>query len=701
MSVLRQLNALGQMRLDVPMLRSLDLSVAGDFDLLAGNVIAGLQPLVVSGFNVLTANAVGSAATALKLNVQGGVLLHPLASESGSMFISASDRTTELLSFSSNPRVVGAFTAGTINFIGIDLKRAPDSTTSDMVMFLDAVSLVEKSRSVPLGSTLDYQIFISTSDFSATPALCPIAKVVTDANNIVTELIDARPLLYRLGSGGSDPQPTASYSWPAGRKENTAPGTDVFAGGDKSLVSFKAWSSALMTRLWEVGGGEYWYSPTADRNVLMIRTGTTFSNGEYFEWVAVTNLHWKGIGFLLENSTATINEVADQTADSVGLTDLADGQCVYVDLDRANNRLRSGSPLIPQKGPLSALGSSTIPGSRYILAWRSGTSIYTRGSWYALGTSFAVATDAALGVVKLSSVSPTPASPTVIPGNAAGKGISAGLTPPAAGTELRIENFAATSYLRTNVVGNTTWWDLVGNLLMNTSVGLASGANLYFDSTLGTIGTNSLSYVSGSSEYRLQAGATSVGKGLKIGEIRIVRDDAGPFGLKWYDSAHSAFRSPLQYFNLAGADFVGPNNTFGAYNDIYVNADTGKLLQNGGTPEVSAPVHLPNGAKVLGIGARMTVGAAGTTTVEFRSVDKATDVATAHANATVSVTGGPVTSTVYKNGAGGNTKPVESTTSVKTIDKDAEYYIVKAVVNNAGAAVLWVTVYYIMPELAL
>lgn len=707
MAVIRQYNALGQARVDVPHIRGIEIAAAGDFDLLAGNILAGNQALVVSGFNILTTGAIGAAASSLTLNVQGGVLIHPLASESGSIFVSAADRTTESLSFSSNPRVTGSFTAGTTNFIGIDLKRLADSTTSDLVMFLDASSLVEKPRNVPLGTTLDYQITITTSDFSAMPGLCPIAKVVTDNSNNVTSIIDARNRLFRLGSGGSDPNSAFAFAWAAGRKENTAVGTDVFSGGDKGFASLKDWTAAMMTRTWEIGGGEFWYSPTADRNIIMIRTGTPFSNGEFFEWDG-TNLHWQGIGFLLENSTATLNEVADQTTTSAGLTNLADGECIYTDVDRSTNHLRSsGTPVVALKAPYSVLGSSTIPGSRYIIAWRVGANIYTRGAWYFLGSSFAVASPSALGVVKLSSASPTPTLPTVIPGDASGFAIAAGVVPPTAGTELRLKNFSGAQYIRNDVA--TNYWEIVGNLVVQ-GIGIESAFNkLYFDSSVGTIDNGTfIGYDSGTTEFRFASATDSIrGTGAKFGEARVVRSsgDVGG-GLKWFDTSNAAFRSPLQFCTIMGAQFNTNTGTNAAFNDLFIDNNTGALYQlANSTFSVYANVVLPQGAHVVGLGARFYVNNDNTMTAAFARLDKATDTISTFANATASVVGGgPVTSTVYKNGSGGTSKPVESDTSVHTVDKDANAYLIKLSLSSGtspgSSKVYWVTVFYVMPELA-
>lgn len=402
----RKTNWLGQARVDAPHLRALESSVASDFDLMAGSILAGSQPLVVTGFTLITTGAIGNPASSLQLNVAGGTVLHPLASEHGTIFQAPADRAPETLS-STNPNVSGGFTANQVNYVGLDLIRTADDTTSDLVAFIDASTLLENPKTVPLARTLNYRIVISTTDFASTPVLLPLAKVTTGPTNAVTAIQDARPMAYRLGSGGSVPNIYHAYPWAQGRNEATS--TDGFSGGDKQIGSLKDWMDAVTTRIWEVGGGEHWYSPTADWNVTMIWTGATFNDGENFEWTG-SNLHWKGLKFLFDNSTGYFNTVADQTTDNAGQTDLADGDCVYVDLDRTQN----ATNLVAAKGALTSLGTPTVPGSRYIIAWRSGSSIYTRNWRYAVGTTFQPATTTSTGVVKLLQTPGAPSAPVVM-----------------------------------------------------------------------------------------------------------------------------------------------------------------------------------------------------------------------------------------------------------------------------------------------
>jgi hypothetical protein len=398
MAVLRQQNWLGNQRVDIPHLRAHESAVAADIDLLAGIMIAGRSPLIISGFYVLSTGV--SIATSLKIRVKDSSLIHFNASESGSIFHVPADRLDEQLN-SVNPRLNGSFTPGVANYIGLDFIRQADDTTVDLVEFIDSDSELETPVQVPLGRTLDYRIVISTLDFENNPGVAPIAKVLLDNDGNIVALTDARQFAFRLGSGGTVPDVKNSYSWPSGRAENLT--GDTFVGGDKAIGDFKSWMDSVMSRLWEVGGGEYWYSPTNYGNERLTRTGSPFtSNGEYFEWDG-THLHWKGLIWLFANSTSVHNIVINQTTDQVGLTDLLNGECIYVDVDRTTD----GTNVAAVKAELDVLGSPTIPGSRYVIAWRYNDQIYTRDQSYAVNSSFILATTVAAGTVRISA---TPSS---------------------------------------------------------------------------------------------------------------------------------------------------------------------------------------------------------------------------------------------------------------------------------------------------
>jgi len=426
MSVLRQLNILGQMRIDVPHLRSIESSIAADFDVVAGRVQAGEKAVVIRGFALANFTS-GTAASSVQLSTADGIVYNMSASEAGTFLWVPADRAVETLNSATNARVSGSFTAGQVNYVGLDFTRAADATTADLVQFLDPNTLLENAKNVPLGRTLDYRIVISTTPFSSSPNLVPIAKIKTDASNNVdsatSSVQDARNILWRLGSGGDFPNRYNSFSWAQNRVESVS-GAGVFVGGDKSIQSEKDWMDAVMSRIWEIGGGENWYSTTADRNVRMVRAPSPSvfaTTGDNFEWVAglysSTHLHWQGLKIAFDNSNTSsvyYNTINDQTGDdttSAALTSktaLADGDCLYVDIDRTAN-----SGLTAKKASLQLLSVPSIPGSRFVFAWRIGSNVYTRDAAWPVNVAQQPATTTVVGAVRLNNTAGTPATPTI------------------------------------------------------------------------------------------------------------------------------------------------------------------------------------------------------------------------------------------------------------------------------------------------
>jgi hypothetical protein len=422
MAVIRSFNWLGQARVDVPHLRLVESGVAGDFDALAGTMIAGGVPLIITGFK-LDPSVIGSLATSIKCIVASSAILHKGASESGTIFTVPAGTAPEQLT-ATNTNVSGSFTNNAFNYVGIDLVRSINPSTQDRVAFLASDTGKESGKTIPLARTLNYRFNISTKSFSSSPNIAPIAIVKVDVNGNVFSIQDARSLMFRLGAGGDVPSPYSAYNW-GQRIENvpnslpqpatsTSSGTDPFYGADKNIGSFKAWMDSVMSRIWETGGGEHWYSPCAEHDVTFVRGAggaTTFTNGDFFEWVG-NNLHWQGLSFLFANSTAVSNSVTNQPGNQAGLTDLANGECVFVDLQRGAD----GATLIPQKGTLSAIGAGAVPGQRWVIAWRplTGGIPFTRGVPYSVGTIAPPASTVALGLVKLASAYvPAPSLPQV------------------------------------------------------------------------------------------------------------------------------------------------------------------------------------------------------------------------------------------------------------------------------------------------
>lgn len=397
MATLRNLNVLDQMRLDVPHFRLVESAVRGDFDVAIGQIAAGGQPFVVRGLTI----AGSGRADTLELVVADAIAINYNATHSGSFIHIPADEPNQVLNGTTNGRVDGAFVEGVFNYVGIDFVRTTDPDSADLVTFVNPTTGVRTQSQVETAEYLTYRIVIGTTPFSVLPNIVPVAKI-TVTGGVATIVEDARPMLFRLGTGGDFPSNEGSYSWPQDRNTSLD-----FTGGDKAIASQKDWLDAVMTRIWEIGGGANWYTNTADRNVWSINTESPFSNGDYWTFDAGTgNTEFKNIRFFFTGAgVAYYNDIV-----GTGGTPfvLADGYGVYADLDRTAN-VTVGYGV----APIANIGTGSIPGARWILAWRNGSNLYTRNWRFPVGVTYTPATNLALGVVKLHAVAGTPLFPVV------------------------------------------------------------------------------------------------------------------------------------------------------------------------------------------------------------------------------------------------------------------------------------------------
>jgi hypothetical protein len=600
MSVLRSQNFLNSQRVDIPHLRSIDSGVIADFDLGFGTIQAGSESYVVTGFDILTTNAIGNLATALVLNVAGGVIIHPLASVGGSIFAVSNTATAQTLS-ADNTNIVGSFTPSQINFIGLDLTRAPDNTTADTVMFEDVNTNQEFPMVVPLGRTLQYVINISTINFASTPNILPLAQVTTNNFNIVTEIVDCRPMFYRLGSGGATPDTQYTYAWPQGRNEdvqNTAGA--VFQGGDKALASLKDSLDAIMTRIWELGGGEYWYMPTSDRDIKIAYGQPVLGiNSDNFYYDG-TNLSWSGITILIANSTATYNTV------TAGTLALPDGYCLYVDINRQADSVLT----VPTAVPLTNIGTPTIPGSRFIFAWRKGNYVFARDLPYEVGRAYKVATNnvgsAGLGVIRLSAAAGNIAEPTVVPLDANG-------TVTYTNTITNQPAFAGTGNGTGN--GGDFYGGTDGSGVYGQGGGNGSGGWFYGGAATGFISIRNGCgvYAEGGSNGGM--GVYGVGVSGQTGGL--FTSDVGPalVGQAGIGTAYSVeglggniavdstkdfvyTAAKIKHYHVGGIEFKNWTSAIPIY---YPEFLPGWLISGGNTDLGAAVAHLPAGATLIGV----------------------------------------------------------------------------------------------------
>lgn len=277
MAVRRSQNWLNQQRVDVPHLRSIESAVRNDFDeLLSSFAIGESQSYIIRGFDISMVGAIGSSANSLQMIVDDAALFHGASNESGTFFQVEPGTLNEVLSSTTNTKVDGAFTPNALNYIGIEFTREVDNATASQIFLWNPTNDTEFSKTAPLAQTFDYKIVISSSVWD--PNIIPISIVETDASNNVLSVQDRRPMLFRLGTAGTNtPNPFYVYPWnnhAEGRTENfwqSSSSTSPFRGGDKQLFNLKEWMDAIMSNLLEIKGTTYWYDENKGGSIIKFR----------------------------------------------------------------------------------------------------------------------------------------------------------------------------------------------------------------------------------------------------------------------------------------------------------------------------------------------------------------------------------------------------------------------------------------------
>lgn len=280
MGVKRRLTGYSGMRVDWPHIRSIESAISFDFDSVLRGMITGLdKPYLIRGFEIRIPDAAVSA-NSLQVEISDSVILHSTAGESGTIFTIPNGTAAEALN-SSNPKVVGAFQNGVPNYVGLELVRVTDPDSADQTAGWSEAQKTEFQRTVPIGVILDYRYVITTSGFSTNLPLYVIGVSPTGATEYIQ---NSRDNLFRLGKGGTVPDPFSSFNFGAIENEQdtlsprrewinenpgvnpnpvvVVPGDDeaAFRFGDFSIRSLKDWMDAIMTRFKEITGSSYWYT---------------------------------------------------------------------------------------------------------------------------------------------------------------------------------------------------------------------------------------------------------------------------------------------------------------------------------------------------------------------------------------------------------------------------------------------------------
>ena len=325
----------GAERVDLADLLSIDSYTGGDFKFLLKSLVGDDTPYIFKGFDVIDPNAaIGGASVSIR--VADSVVYYP-SSDAGSFFFGLEEGNANALP------LVPELRKSATNYVYLTLTTF--ETSQDARAFWDpdkdGGQGGEFTQGVNTESVLKVEVGVSTASFPE--GTVPVAKIVLDAN-FITSITDTRDMMFRLGSGGINPDPFAQYAWrqdPSSTYARQEPSVTMtsaldpnpFQGGDKNIQSLKEWMDAIMTKLAELGGTTFWYEDTGSFGMINLFLDVLGSNikskGKWLHDATTSGkLYWSediSISSLRDNRDVLVR---------AGNKTLDDQQVMYIELTR-------------------------------------------------------------------------------------------------------------------------------------------------------------------------------------------------------------------------------------------------------------------------------------------------------------------------------------------------------------------------------
>lgn len=269
MAVLGRLLISSAERVDLSDLISIDSYAAGDWKYFLKGLVGDSKPYVLKGFDIIDpSSAIGSQSCSIR--VAESMVFYP-GSSAGSFFHGMPEGHAQ-----ASP-LIPELRKNATNYVYLTFSTLDTSEDTRAFWDPDKDGGVggEFTQDVNTESVLKVDVNVSTGSFPANTI--PIAKIVVGASTI-TSIEDARHMLFRLGSGGLSPDPYSKYQWqssPSIAYKRTEPSTKITSGGvnpfqgaDKNIASMKEWMDAVMSKLAELGGTNYWYEDASAYSLI-------------------------------------------------------------------------------------------------------------------------------------------------------------------------------------------------------------------------------------------------------------------------------------------------------------------------------------------------------------------------------------------------------------------------------------------------
>lgn len=270
MAVLGRLLVSSAERLDLPDLLSIESYSAGDWQYFIKGLVGDSKPFILKGFEVIDPNSVIGTRNC-SIRVADSVVFYP-GSKAGSFFHGLPEGN------SLSAPLVPELRKSATNYVYLTFTTA--NTSIDTRAFWDpdkdGGAGGEFTQDVNTESVLTVNVNVSTGSFPTNTI--PVAIITMDDQSI-TSIQDARDMMFRLGSGGLNPNAFNRYTWrsspsndyqrketPSLMKDSSDP--NPFQGADKNIYSLKEWMDAVMSKLQELGGTAYWYDDMTSYNLI-------------------------------------------------------------------------------------------------------------------------------------------------------------------------------------------------------------------------------------------------------------------------------------------------------------------------------------------------------------------------------------------------------------------------------------------------
>lgn len=355
MAVLGRLLLGSAERIDLPDLLSIDSYTASDFKFLIQSMIGSDSPYILKGLDVIQPqDAIGTES--ISIRIADSVVYYP-QSLAGSFFYGLQEGHP-----SAQP-LVPELRKNAINYVYAVFDTF--DTARDSRAFWDpdqdGGEGGEFSQDVNTESVLTVNINVSVSTFPE--GTIPICKVVVGPS-VIESIQDSRPMMFRLGTGGINPNPFYNHNFrndPLPANARNEPATlmtsagdpNPFQGGDKNIYTLKEWMNVVMTVLKEITGGTYWYQTVAG-------SSGPVNIGDIWNDALGSNLYSKGewthdelVGGEVSWSEDLIDQHLTDLREIVirpSTVNIDDGQVAYVELERNKDLNNANAPVIWQNG---------------------------------------------------------------------------------------------------------------------------------------------------------------------------------------------------------------------------------------------------------------------------------------------------------------------------------------------------------------